>query len=126
MSEVLFWCYLSNTLLSAVTMLIVEGPVLPRNYYDALLVTVHSLSYAIIWPLYMLSIKYISGNTFAFLASSIIVLMLLAQYTVLSSILPGHRNLMEIIGVVLVLVGSTLGSIAELCRPNQKSKNSEK
>ena len=46
--------------------------------------------------------------------------MLIAQYTVLP-ILPGHRNWIEIVGVVLVLFGLTLGSILELYRSKLKA-----
>ena len=40
--------------------------------------------------------------------------MLVAQYTVLSSILPGHRNWMEVVGVVLVLIGCSMSSILKI------------
>ena len=109
--EVLFWCFLSNAVLSLVVMFIVETPLLPGNWYDTLLVTLHCISYLFIWPLYLFAVKYISGNTFTLVSSTIVVFMLIAQYSVLSSILPGNRNWIEIVGVILVLLGSTLESI---------------
>ena len=115
-TEVLFWNFLSNTVLSIVVMFIVETPVLPSNWYDTIMISLHCFSYVFIWPLYLLSMKYISGNTFVLISSTIVVFMLVAQYTVLSSILPGHRNWMEVLGVVMVLVGSTLEALTELCK----------
>ena len=118
--DVLFWCFLLNTILSIVPMLVFETPVLPDSWMDILLVVVHCVSYLAMWPLYMFAIQYISGNTFNIISSCTLVFMLIAQYTVLSSILPGHRNWIEIVGVVLVLFGSILGSILELYRSKSK------
>ena len=46
--------------------------------------------------------------------STQVVFMLIAQYTVLSSILPGHRNWMEVVGVIVALLGSSLSSLLEI------------
>ena len=115
-TEVLFWCFLSNTVLSLVVMFIWENPMLPSNWFDTMLVSLHSFAYVFIWPLYLYSVKHISGNTFVLISCTTIVILLGAQYTVLSSILPGNRNWMELVGVVLVLVGSTLVSIVEMLK----------
>ena len=50
-------------------------------------------------PLYMYAPNYISGNTFALILTMDIVVLLIPQYTVLASILPGHRNWIEVAGV---------------------------
>ena len=121
--EVIFWCFLLNTVFSIVLMLVFETPVLPNNWYEILLVGLHSLLYLPIWPLYMITVKYISGNTFNIITSSTVVFTLVTQYTVLSSVLPGNRNWIEFLGVVLVLIGSTLGSILELVRNKSKAWN---
>ena len=41
--QVLFWCFASFTLVSFILSLVVETPVLPRNWYDAAMVTIHAL-----------------------------------------------------------------------------------
>ena len=92
---------------------------LPSNWFDTAMVMFHCLSYAAIWPLYIYAPKYISGNTVTTIVSTEVVFMLIAQYTVLSSILPGHINWMEVVGVVLVLVGSSLSSILEIFKKKQ-------
>ena len=90
--EVIFWIYFTNTIYSTIFIFIIETPVLPRNWFDSVLVIVHGLTYAAIWPLYIYGPKYISGHTVSAIISRQVVMMLIFQYTVLSSIHPGHRN----------------------------------
>ena len=78
------------------------------------MVTIHSATCAAIWPLSIYQTKTIAGNTATLILSTQVVFMLIAQYTVLSSILPGHRNWMEVVGVVLVLLGSSFSYLLEI------------
>ena len=119
MTEVLFWCFMSNTIISLVTMFIWETPVLPSSWFDTLLVTLHCLAYVFIWPLYFYSLRHIAGNTFVMICCTNVALFLLAQYTVLSSILPGNRNWIEVIGVFFVLGGSMWVSVVEMFKQNK-------
>ena len=48
------------------------------------------------------------------LFSSIIFFMLVPQYTFLSSIHPGHKNWIEVMGAILVFLGCTLSSLLEM------------
>ena len=112
--QVLFWCFASFTLVSFTLSLVVETPVLPSNWYDAAMVTIHALVCAAVWPFYIAAPKLISGNTYTLILTTDVIFMLIAQYTVLSSILPGHRNWMEVVGVVLVLIGCSMSSIMEI------------
>ena len=114
--EVIFWIYFTNTIYSSIFIFILETPVLPSNWFDSVLVIVHGLTYAAIWPLYIYGPKYISGHTVSAIISTQVVMMLIFQYTVLSSIHPGHRNWMEVVGVILVLIGSTASSVFEMFR----------
>ena len=95
-------------------MCFVETPVFPSNWFDVAMIVIHSLSYAGIWPLYIYGPNHTSGNTVTAIMSTQVAFMLIAQYTVLSSILPGHRNWMEVVGVVLVLMGSGVSSVFEM------------
>ena len=112
--ELLFWCTLVGTGISAVAMGIIESPVLPRYWMDVLYVMIHSFGYALNRPLYIYALQYISGNTFTIIWSTSTVFMLIAQYTVLSSIFPGHKNWIEVVGVVLVVIGSSLSSLMNI------------
>ena len=122
MFEVLSWCFLPNPIMSAILMALLETPAWPNNWLDGFCVTLHSCSFVFLLPLYMLALKYISSNTIAIVSSSTVVFMLVSQYTVLSSILPGHRNWIEIVGVVLVMLRSAFTSILEIYL--NKSNNS--
>ena len=110
----LLWAFLTNTLLSAILMFALETPVLPSNSFDAAMVTIHSVECAVLWRLYIYTPKYISGNTLTLILTSDVVIMLIFQYTVLSSIHPGHRNWIEVVGVILVLLGCSVSSLLEL------------
>ena len=109
-----FWSLLFSIILSAALVGIFENPTLPQNWMDGLYICGHSFSYVFIWTTSILTALYISGNTTNIITSTTVVLMLLPQYTVLSSIHPGHRNWVEVVGVVFVLLGSSLGSALEL------------
>ena len=112
--QVLFWTFMMSTFISAMVMLAMETPVLPGNVFDTVMVTMHSLLCAGVWPLCIITPKYISGNTFTLIISTDVVFMLILQYTVLSSILPGHQNWIEGVGVVLVLIGCSMSTIMEM------------
>ena len=114
--QVLFLMFMMSTFISAMVMLAMETPVLPSNVFDTVMVTMHSLLYAGVWPLCIITPKYISGNTFTLIISTDVVFMLISQYTVLSSILPGHRNWIEGVGVVLVLIGCSMSTIMEMVK----------
>ena len=91
-----------------------ETPILPRDIYSLTLVGIHSLTFLFLFPLTMYTAKYISGSTINIIFSLTVVIFLLSQYTVLSSVSPGHKNWIEVTGVILVLLGSTMESILEI------------
>lgn len=46
--------------------------------------------------------------------SMAIIMMLISQYTITSSILPGHRNWQEVLGVCLTVIATIVTSLGEL------------
>ena len=112
--KILFWCWSFGTTISLIIMFFIETPVLPSNWFDIAMVIIHGATCAVIWPLIIYGSGIITGNTVTIIFSTKSVFMLIAQYTVLSSILPGHRNWIEVLGVVLVLLGSSLSSALEI------------
>ena len=113
---VLFWGWTFGTVASVIIMFIVETPVLPGNWFDVSMVTIHSVTYTLVTPLLIYGSNTVSGNTVTVIVSTKSVLMLISQYTVLSSILPGHRNWIEVVGVILVILGASMSSILELIK----------
>ena len=114
--QVLFWTYFAGTVLSIIAMAIFEHFAWPQNWMQCLFVFIHCVTFVFTWPLSMYAIRYISGNTINIVYSTTVVFMLIFQYTVLSSILPGKRNWMEGIGVALVVVSCALGSVVEMIK----------
>ena len=114
LAEVLPWLYISGIIFSSIFMGIIENPVLPTNWLDFIYMSIHCIMFVFTWPLYMIACSYLSGNTLSMLHSMLVILMLIPQYTFLSDIYPGHRNWIEILGIILVLLGSILISMWEL------------
>ena len=112
--EIPFFALFAGTLLSTIGMLILETPTLPNNWMDVFYIFIHTVSYTLLWPLYIYVFQYISANTMNIIWSTSTIFFLLAQYTILSAILPGHRNWMEVVGVLLVTIGSSLGSVLNI------------
>ena len=118
-NHVLFWQFGTGTLLSLIIVAIFEKPIALTKLIPIGLVLCHSLGYTIHWPLYLYSCRHISANTVNILWSTPVVFSLVMQYTALSHVNPGHRNWMEVVGVVLVLLGSSLGSLWELLKSKE-------
>ena len=115
-AAVLFWTSLFSTLLSIIAMLLLETPSFPTGQWDILNIILHCLCFAVMWAPYMYAVKHVSANACNVIYSMNVVLMLITQYTILSCIMPGHRNWIEFLGVILVLTGSMLNSLVEICR----------
>ena len=113
--KTLFWSYGICTILSAIVMAIFEKPSLPVDDLQYLYVSLHCTTYVLQWPLYMFAARYISGTTINIIVATSVVFMLIPQYTLLSSILPGKGNWIEIVGVFLVLLGPSSKSLTEFC-----------
>ena len=122
MVQVLFWSFAVNAAISTIIMFVFEEPVLPGTWYDFSLIMAHGLSYTFMWPVYFYSAENIEGNTYTLINSTSTVIMLVSQYTFLSSIHPGHRNWTEIFGAALVMFGFVLGSIMGLLRVHKQAE----
>ena len=114
MLRALFWSFLLGFTSSLLFTFFVESPVWPKSTFDTVASIVHSLASACIWLCWGYSLQCISGTTFNIIYSTSVVLLLISQYTILSSILPGQRNWMEVVGVCIVLIGSVLASVQEM------------
>ena len=109
-----FWGIALGILISVVAMAIFENPVLPGNWLDFAYILGHCCTFGLIWFFCLIGSSYVSGNTVNIIYSTSPVFMLISQYTVLSSIHPGNANWTEVVGTILVLLGSSLGSFLEL------------
>ena len=119
-SIVLFWSCLLSTGVSVVAMLTVERPTLPSNRGDTALACWHVVSFVLNWPTFTFGFKYLSGNAVNISSCCTGVLLLIPQYTISSSIYPGHRNWIEVVGVILVLLGAGFESLLEILKRNSR------
>ena len=113
---VVFWVSLTGAVLSTVITIIFEKPVLPANLKDYLLVTGHAISYIMLYPGCLYAGSILDGNTFNILYTSCTVYMVIAQYTILKNIYPGHRNWIEILGVGLIILGCIVSPLVKLIK----------
>ncbi len=109
-----FWSFSLGLFISIPLMFVLEHPVWPESVENIIEVGLHCLSSVCTWFLYISAISYISGNTYSVITSAAVVLFLIPQYTILSPILPGHKNWMEVVGVFVVSTGSVLTSLQEM------------
>ena len=109
-----FWSSVVAAVGAAIISASLEDIKLPRTWSHGCYVFGQSVVFSLIWPTFYYAVKYLSGNTVNMVFSTSVVFFLIVQYTVLSSIHPGHRNWMEVVGVIFVLFSSILKSILEL------------
>ncbi len=121
-SRSLFWSFLLTFCCSVILTFIVESPVWPQASFDALLVSLHSLSAVFTWVFWACSLQCISATALNVIYSTAVVFMLIPQYTLLASILPGQRNWMEVVGVFLVLGGSVSVSVLEVLQATDNTE----
>ncbi len=110
----LFWPFLFGLTSCLALTFVTEAPVWPQSAYDSVLVFVHCLASVGVFVFYLYSLQHISGTTVNMIFCTSVVFLLVPQYTVLSSIMPGQRNWMEVVGVFLVLSGSVFVSVVEM------------
>ncbi len=110
----LFWSFTLSLIVSIILSILLESPVWPQGIFDSIVVSLHCLASLSTWTFTIYSLQYISGSTCSVIYSTTVVFSLIPQYTILSSILPGHKNWMEVVGVVVVLSGSCLASLLEI------------
>ena len=122
----LIWTTLMGTIFSIIGMLILEEPGLPKDFSDIALVGGHAVTFALIMPLFCYGSLLISGSLGAIIRSLNLIFVLAAQYVLMKDILPGHRNWIEVLGVILVLFGAIFSSIVELVKETISENNAER
>lgn len=101
---VLFWMSICGVVVSAAVMLAAEIPIIPHSFPCISLLLGHGLSAGLSAVFFVISLTLISAFTFSLLSNLVLVFLVIAQYTVLKRINPGHRNAPEIVGAVLVFI----------------------
>ncbi len=117
-----FWKGLVGTCVSAIPMAIFETPTFPSGAPCILLLFGHCISAT--WCTIFLTtcILLIPPLMAGILKSGQPVFFLLAQYTVLRHVNPGHQNAVEVVGAVIVVMGNAFGPVYQLFTEMKKDK----
>ncbi len=116
------WTCIIATSLSTVLALTFEDVNLYISWTDWLLVFGHSGTFGFGILVYMHATSVIPGTLNSLIGTTSTVYVVIAQYSLLASVNPGNRNLIEILGVLLVLVSSILPTIFTMLKARSKSK----
>ena len=117
-----------GTLLSIIPMLIYENPVFPVDVKHILFLCGMHVSMFLLMPVWLLRSLLVSGSVGFHYFYQWLIIVLIAQYTFLEDIHPGHRNWTEIVGMICVLFGSNFSSLLKyikLCRWQKCGKRSK-
>ncbi len=118
---VIFWGSLAGIILSTVMTFSIEKPVVPSDAKQVVLMLGHGFSIGLQHVCQVFQAQYLELTVVTILTvSSGLFFMTMFQYTFLHNIMPGHRNLLEICGILLVVYGATQTALSELCKGNLK------
>ncbi len=111
--KTLFWACITATVTSAIGMVATEEINFNLSWSDWLLVFGHSACFGLVLPTYTYSCSVVPGMLNAFVACTSTIYLVVAQYTFLSHVHPGNHNWIEILGVVLVIISSTVPPVVK-------------
>lgn len=120
---VLFWESVCGMISMSLTMLIFESPSFPVGATCISLLCGHLGCFVINHTCFTVALMRIQPAVLAVLTSLQLVVGLCAQYTVLKHINPGHKNALEIIGAVIVILGNIAGPFYEIYRLRTESSD---
>ena len=116
-NHVLVWQFGAGTLLSIILMGIFESPVLFTNLKQVALVSLHScLFYSELAPIPVCLSTYLSQHWRIFSIALQWYYPWRCNIQCCRPLILEHRNWMEVLGTVMVLLGSSLGSVWELLK----------
>ena len=122
--KTLFWGCVSGGSVSALASFVIEIINWELPWSDWLLVLGHCVTFVIHMPLYMYASAYIPSLV-PIIGSTSTIWVAVAQYTILSSVLPGNRNVMEVLGIGLIICSSVIPSIFKIWRQKSNVQSTE-
>ncbi len=121
-----FWTCFSGAAASFVVMGFAEKPVFPETMTDLALLFGHVGTYMFMPGLYFYGCTIIDGNIITIILSSVIIYMVVAQYTFMSHTFPGHRNWIEVFGALLVFASCVLAPTVTSISKKKETDQTEK
>ena len=110
----LLWSHIVGFLVSLLFMFIFESSTLPDDIYNVMYLTGHVTLSFLATVTYFVVLNFASGVLVTLNYSSGIVLSMLSQYFIVYNVHPGHRNLIEIGGAVLILLATCMNPVYQL------------
>lgn len=110
----LFWSFLFGFISNLALTFAVETPVWPESSFDTVAVFIQCVAAVGDWIFWVHSLQSISCTAVNVITCTAAVFLLVPQYTILASILPGQHNWLEVVGVITVLSGSVFVSVMEV------------
>ncbi len=110
-NAVLFWMYLTGTILSIIGVLALEEILIPTAWTDWMLVFVHCAAFGFIMAIGINFFPYVPSVLVTLITSTSTVYMVIAQYTFMAHFQRGNHNWIEICGVLIVLTSSIFPSL---------------
>ena len=116
----LTWTHCLALCISAILMSILEKPTLPKDMYESLSLAGHVFFSFTATVSYYAALNITSGVLVHLAYAPAVVFSLLSQYLIVSNIKAGHRNVLEIVGVVLVFVAACINPLYHIIRERRE------
>ena len=110
-----------GSIISIILNIYVEPFVLDISLLQLLYVFVHCIGSCLDVITTVFAIQMIGGVSTSIVHSLQILVMLVLQYTLMRSVQPGHRNWEEIVGAILVTIGSCLCPVSDIIMEYKQS-----
>ena len=91
-----------------------EALVVVGTMWQYLFISGHCIASAMNTYFTIYSTRKIGGVKFSLVCSIQVVLILVIQYDFMGRIMPGHRNWMEVVGALILVIGATISPIFEI------------
>lgn len=119
------WIWISGLVISTVAMVIFQHPIMPQTLRDWLLLLGHVTFSFLGTVTYYLAINLTSGVLVNITNTTSVIISLFAQYFILHGLRPGHQNILEVLGSVLVFIAACLNSFVQLVKEKCKHQPKE-
>ena len=116
------WNGILGALINGILMMFVENPVIPTTSQCICYFLLHILGLALGGTLLVVGYQVVAPFVGTLILSLEVVLLVVAQYTILSHVNPGHRNVWEIFGVLVILLANIMRPIKSLVNEYRNRK----
>lgn len=116
-----FWVAVAAILSQAILMGIFEEPVIQMTESCVGLLLGHAIGARGSFVLFSFSCQLIDPALVSLLTTIQVLMLFVAQYTILKSVYPGQANQMELIGAALLLIGNAVSPFVNLYIQVKKS-----